>query len=127
MFAPPIAWSLVAIVLDKPKPQRFFIVFRRGLMTFLEKMSKYYRLAVNSQGFKPYVKQILQKIEGNGGNHKFFDWNLFYALEKGATPGNKNLEQFKRGDVHNRNTIILDDYPEVWGPDLIRNAGLALT
>lgn len=100
----------------------YYIVFERpGLQKFLDFLFKNFNVSVWTAASKDYALFIVEKILLSGKKNRYIDWIFFSYhcdISKRIKGGTKNLsiiwEDYNISGYSADNTIIIDDYDEVY-------------
>ncbi len=92
----------------------YFIKFRPGLQTFLDRISQLYELHVYTMGSKSYATEIVKLIDPE---KKYFGDRIISREDSGMGENKKQLKRIFPCD--DRTVLIIDDRADVW--DYSRN------
>ena len=100
----------------------YYIVFERpGLQSFLTFLFNNFNVSVWTAASKDYALFVIEKIIINGNKNRKLDWIFFSHhcdISKNMKNGSKDLnllfKEFGIEDYNKNNTVIIDDYDEVY-------------
>ena len=100
----------------------YYIIFERpGLQSFLTFLFKNFTVSIWTAASKDYALFILDKVILNGKKNRNIDWIFFSYhcdISKNIKNGTKDLsilwEDYEIPEYSEKNTLILDDYDEVY-------------
>lgn len=92
----------------------YYIKFRPGLQSFLERLEKLYELHVYTMGSRSYASEIMRRIDPDG---RFFGDRIISREDSGGPDNRKQLRRIFPSD--DRTVLIIDDRADVW--DYCRN------
>lgn len=100
----------------------YYIVFERpGLQNFLDFLFSNFNVSVWTAASKDYALFIIEKIILRGKKERSIDWVFFSYhcdISKNIKSGTKDLriiwENYKIPNYNKNNTVIIDDYDEVY-------------
>ena len=100
----------------------YYMVFERpGLQSFLSFLFKNFNVSIWTAASKDYALFIIEHIILNGKKNRIIDWIFFSYhcdISKRIKKGTKDLsilwEEYKIPQFSRKNTVIIDDYDEVY-------------
>lgn len=92
----------------------YYIKFRPGLQSFLERLEKLFELHVYTMGSRSYASEIMKKIDPD---RRFFGDRIISREDSGGPDNRKQLRRIFPSD--DRTVLIIDDRADVW--DYSRN------
>lgn len=102
--------DIAKLVLNDNGPHNYYIKFRPGLESFLERVSRLFELHVYTMGSRCYAMEIVRIIDPD---RQYFGDRIISRDESASGDNRKKLQRIFPGDDA-RAILIIDDRADVW-------------